>query len=213
VSRRGRGLRYAQTHVTPDLASIYERAWAMLQDGVADRRHGFHTPAVCTLSELGPTARTVVLRRVERVPGVVMAHTDRRSPKVMEVERAPRSTWHLYDSERQVQLRLFTRSRAEHDTTLADEQWARSALSSRRCYLAPHGPSTELAAFDPNLPEALRKRTPTLEETLAGRANFCVLVGVIEQLEFLELSAGGHARARFTLDGAGGMARGAWLAG
>jgi hypothetical protein len=36
-----------------------------------------------------------------------------------------------------------------------------------------------------------------MEETLAGRANFCVLVTRVDELDAMELAADGHRRAGF----------------
>ena len=44
----------------PELAEIPGLAWTMLKRAVADRRHGFRTPTVCTVSAIDgtPAART-----------------------------------------------------------------------------------------------------------------------------------------------------------
>jgi pyridoxine/pyridoxamine 5'-phosphate oxidase len=176
---------------------VYD-AWAELAHAVVKRQHAFHTPTFVSLDLDGaPVARTVVMRAVSTERAEIRCHTDRRSPKIREITRDPRVSWHFYAPELKLQLRLKASATAHFDDQVADDAWAKSSLSSRRCYLAPSSPGAECAQPSPNLPEHLLGRVPTLEESLPGRENFSVISTTVDEMDWLWLAADGHRRARF----------------
>lgn len=181
-----------------DLAGLLDLAWSNLARGVTDRRHGFHTPVVCSIDERSrPTGRTVVLRRADRGRREVVFHADARSPKVAEVRARGDVAWVFYDEARRVQVRALGAARVHAGDAVARERWEASALSSRRCYLGPHAPGLEQVTADPNVPELLRGRTPTAEEAEPGFGNFAAVVCELGELDVLHLAAEGHTRGRF----------------
>ena len=119
--------------------------------------------------------------------------------------------WLFYDPDVRIQLRVRTRATVHHDDAVADARWLASSLSSRRCYLAPHPPGTELPGFDPNLPVEARSAVPSEAVLEAGRRNFAAIVAAIESLESLHLDSTGHRRARFVYE-QGRPVSGVWLA-
>jgi hypothetical protein len=177
---------------------VYD-AWAELAHAVVKRQHAFHTPTFVSLDLDGaPVARTVVMRAVSTERAEIRCHTDRRSPKIREITRDPRVSWHFYAPELKLQLRLKARATAHFDDQVADDAWAKSSLSSRRCYLAPNAPGAICEQPSPNLPEHLLGRIPTLEESLSGRAHFAAVTTIVDEIDWLWLAADGHRRARFT---------------
>lgn len=193
------------------LAEVLQSAWASLGQAAIDRRHRFHVPTLATTGLDGaPCARSVVLRRVLPEVGEIHCHTDVRSTKVAEIARDPRVAWTFYAPDLKLQLRVAAIAQFQATGPRADEAWARSALSSRRCYLAPRAPGTVCDAPSPNLPHGILDRRPTEEETLPGRANFGVLVTRATAVDWLYLASEGHQRARFTC-GADGSWSGSWL--
>jgi len=187
----------------PDAArSLYTTAWGELAAAQASAKHGWHLPVLGTASarSAGPKAelRTVVLRWVNQDHRSIGCHTDRRSLKVNDIQESGEATWLFYDADRKLQLRVSGPTVAEHDTPRADERWAESNLSSRRCYLAPHAPSAPageaLSEPPPNLPEAVQGRVPTEEESNPGRANFAIIATTLTRLEILSLAHDGHER-------------------
>ncbi|MDX2016513.1 MAG: pyridoxamine 5'-phosphate oxidase family protein [Planctomycetota bacterium] len=196
-----------------ELGAVLDHAWAMLVRGVRDAKHGFHTPTLATLSPEGlPEARIVVLRGADPARLEISAHTDARSPKVHELRTQPTAAWVFYDAHSKLQIRA--RARAEIITTAAEANihWAETGVSSRRCYLAPHAPSSVRPALDPNLPESVRGRLPSREESEPGRVNFAVILTRVLALDVLHLAAAGHTRARFTYRDDGTLERSEWLA-
>jgi len=194
----------------PKLGEVLASAWGDLVRGAADRRHGFHVPVVASIGLDGaPSARTVVLRRVLPEPCELHFHTDLRGPKVAELARDPRVSWTFYDAGRKLQLRVAAVAEVHATGARADEAWARSAPSSRRCYLALAAPGARCDAVSPNLPEALRMRVPTVEESLAGRVNFALVATRVTAIDWLHLASEGHERARFQR-GDDGLWSGCW---
>jgi hypothetical protein len=197
--------------VTDALANILRSLWNDLGRGVVDRRHGFHVPVIASLGLDGaPQARAVVLRRVIAETGEICCHTDIRSGKVAEISANPRVAWHFYDEGRKLQLRIAAVAEVMPDGPRADDAWSRSAVTSRRGYLAPRAPGEACDAPSPNLPEAVRGRRPTEEETQPGRANFALVVTRATAIDWLYLASEGHQRARFALD-INGAWQGGWI--
>jgi pyridoxine/pyridoxamine 5'-phosphate oxidase len=185
----------------PTLHEFQEEAFRRLSGGVADRASAFHAPALVTISPEGaPEARTMVLRGFDGERRTLRLHTDARSGKIGSLARDPRCQVFGYDAAAKLQLRLNGIATVHDLDTLAEDAWAASRASSRMCYAAPDAPGTPVAA-----PPAASR------DAVAGRRNFRALIVRFHSLEFLELAAAGHRRARFVWrDGA--MAEATWLA-
>lgn len=184
-----------------ELNAIHEDAWRRLAEGKAGRTHPFHTAAVATTSpDGGPTVRTVVLRRVDVVPRVLMFHTDCRSPKFAMIAARPHVAWMFYDPAEHLQLRLRTTATLHTADDLAEQQWSGVADSARACYQDPVPPGSVI-------PTMYRNEQQWQE---AGRDNFAVVRCGVDEVDWLFLHHAGHRRARFTY--AGGQVAGEWLA-
>jgi hypothetical protein len=171
----------------PTLQALREEAFRRLSGGIGDRASAFHTPALVTVSPEGaPEARTMVLRGFDGEARTLRLHTDARSGKLAGLARDPRCQVFGYDAAAKLQLRLDGSAQVHDFDALADEAWAGSRESSRMCYAASDGPGTPVGA-----PPAAPR------DAVAGRANFRAVVVRFHRLEFLELAAAGHRRARF----------------
>ena len=190
--------------------AIWDDVRLTLTRGVADARHPWHHPVIGTMGPSGVELRTVILRRYIPDRRLLAFHTDRRSPKIAHITADPRVAWLFYDPVGKVQLRISAHAEIHVDTPLAEEQWERTQLYSRRCYMAPHAPSDPVPEWDPNLPEAIRDRRPETEESEAGRVNFAVVATRVESIDWLYLRGRGHQRARLTWPA--GRLKGQWLA-
>ncbi len=186
------------TPVPAESAAIWSSVWAALVRGKADRRHPFHLPTLCTrMVDGSPTGRVVVLRHAREDVGELGCHTDARSPKVQEIAAYPVVSWVLYDAAARVQIRASGTAQVLRTGPEADAAWAGTGLDGRRCYLAPGAPSEVCEEASPNLPEGVRGRRPTWEESAAGRENFAVVRCRLNRVEWLHLGANGHRRAAF----------------
>ncbi len=182
----------------PDLDRSWSRAWSELVRGVNDRRHGFHTPTVCTADEAGaPQGRIVVLRGASESNRNLVFHTDARAAKCGQLSAG--AAWVFYDAARKLQIRAGGPT-ALADGVTHDAYWARSSAQSRKCYLVHPAPGTPVGrewsgGFPADLDGAV---VPDRARTEVGRAHFAVVQTTVEWLESLWLSRHGHQRARFT---------------
>lgn len=180
--------------LSPTLDECLAEAFRRLARGVADRRAPFHTPTLATIGADGaPEARTLVLRGFEPGSRTLRLHTDARSGKVAELAREPRCALHFYDPGAKLQLRLAGRAAVHGDDAVAEAAWGASREFSRMCYAIAPAPGTPVA-----------EPPPAPRDAEAGRGVFRVILLRFDRLEWLELAAEGHRRARFawTRDGA-----------
>ena len=168
-------------------------AFRRLARGVGDRRCPFHTPTLATIGADGaPAMRTLVLRGFDPATRTLRLHTDARSGKVAELARDPRCALHLYDPAAKLQLRLAGRAAVHGGDTVAEAGWAASRDFSRMCYAITPAPGTMVDA-----------PPPAPRDAEAGRGVFRVILLRFDRLEWLELVAAGHRRARFSWEGDG----------
>ncbi|HQS68955.1 MAG: hypothetical protein B7Y36_01235 [Novosphingobium sp. 28-62-57] len=191
------------------LNSVFADATERLAEAARNRRHAMHAPVVGTADG---DLRIMVLREATADLGRLRFHTDLRSAKISLIgESAPVSVL-AYDPDARVQLRMRGEGRIEHAGPVADAAWDKAAASSRRCYLAETGPGGALDAAGSAIPKDLLHRAPTIDETLAGRANFAVLLVEARSLDWLQLTHEGGVRARFTRNDAASPWQGSWIA-
>jgi pyridoxamine 5'-phosphate oxidase len=196
----------------PELDSLLETAWEAARAGVRESRHGWHQASIASNGPGGmPEVRTVVLRSVDSETRSLGFHTDARSGKIEQFETDDRVGLLLYDRDQRIQLRGRGKATVHRDDAFADAAWAASSLSSRRCYLAPHAPSSVLPVFSPNLPGDLLHHIPDEATSEAGREHFALVRCQLDLLEWLHLRHDGHVRARFQWDGVGDCTA-CWLA-
>jgi pyridoxamine 5'-phosphate oxidase len=177
-----------------DMDAVLVNAWALLGRGVADRRHGFHHPAIANSGLSGePRNRIVILRAADSTQRTIRFHTDRRSAKYDELANDPRVSALFYDAGDRVQLRCEGKAFLHDHDAVADAAWLSSQRMSRVCYGTMPAPgAVMMTGGDFALPQ-------TEAELLAGRANFVAVVIVVDIIEWLFLRHGGHRRARFDL--------------
>ena len=188
-----------------DLAACHDELWRRLEDGVADRRSAFHTPALATVDPHGrPQVRTVVLRDADRRAGTVQFHCDRRSEKASEIAATRSAALQVYDREAKIQIRIDGAATLHTDTWYAESIWSEAQPMSRSVYGIRPAPGTALAqGGDYTLPDAEAA-------FLSARENFAVVVVRAERLEFLYLDRRGHRRALWLRSEAGWVET--WLA-
>jgi pyridoxine/pyridoxamine 5'-phosphate oxidase len=177
------------------LDGLLAQVWARLVRGVNDRHAPARHPTFATVSSEGwPEARTVVLRGVDPVAGMLEVHTDLHSAKVAALRGNPRAAFHVWEAAAHLQIRLMTEV-----TILAGDDvaaiWAKVPDPSRQSYGTSPAPGTPIA-------DALAYAKP------ADPARFAVLRCAVQRMDIVHLGPQ-HRRARF--DRADGWA-GQWLA-
>lgn len=186
---------------TDKLEDIAADCWQRLRRGAKDRRHAFHQLTIGNVDAVGqPQQRIMVLREADAQQRLLRFHTDARAAKVaMFGDGAPVSIL-AYDAKAKIQIRLSGIARIEQNGEKADAAWQKTVPFSRRCYLADPAPGSFTEAPISGLPADLEGVEPTQERSEIGRANFALLLTMIEQMEWLYLAHTGHRRALFTHD-------------
>ncbi|GAB4024499.1 pyridoxamine 5'-phosphate oxidase family protein [Spirosoma koreense] len=200
-----------QTDGVNTLTGLERQCWNQLKSVLRRRSttEGFHTMTVATSTSRGADARLVVLRAVDAIHKYVWFYTDARSEKVLQLEASPMATLLLWDSKRQVQLRLVVETRLHTDDYIADGHWKKLGLSSRKAYLSEKTPGSEQPQPYPGYPEEWVDKLPTPEASEAGRVNFAVIECRVLAMEYLHLSRSGQQRACFQYEPESKMV---WLA-
>ena len=164
-------------------AELGQRIWSELRRATADRHHEWRTPVLATTSLAGvPQARTVVLRGVDADAAQLVFYTDRRSPKVAELQASPAAALVFWSQRLKWQLRVDVRTQVHTQGARVDAAWAQVGPSTTAGdYLAPQAPGSALD-FAAN--------AGTVTHHLA------VIAAQVVQLDWLELSREGHQRAQ-----------------
>jgi hypothetical protein len=186
-----------------DLEASLAEAWRRLEDGVRNRKSGFHTVQLATVATDGaPNVRTCVLRAVDPDVRWLQVHTDRRGRKPVEIAQEPRATIHGYDALAKIQVRATGTAVIHADDEVAEAAWARTRWFSRECYRLQPGPGTPIEGPD-------GADVPEVTDQEIGRENFAVLRLWVDRMEWLYLAAAGHRRALF--DWSTGTRNATWL--
>lgn len=151
-----------------------------------------------------PQVRTVVLRDADRQGGSISFHTDARSAKVAELRADPRIALIGLDLDNLLQIRLEGRAQICADEAERRTIWNAARPHTLILYRTPFAPGTPL-----DTPEAGHVQEQGGDD---GYANFCVIRVLLDKLEYLDISPGGHQRAVFRHNGKGDDWRGAWIA-
>lgn len=175
-----------------DLRHIESAIWTELDRAVhsraaADRpAHPWRRAAFATVGEDGPEVRSVVLRDIQVDRRELVFYADARSPKVAQLRADPRGQLLCWSEPLGWQLRLRCRVDVATDGLDVTTRWAQIRhRPAAHDYLSPLAPGSPLEApAAPLAPERVRE-------------SFAVLTATVEAIDWLELHAQGHRRARF----------------
>lgn len=170
------------------LTAIEAALWRELAAAPGDKTHPWRTPVLATTDGEAGDARTVVIRETDAEARSLLLYTDARSQKAAQIARHPLGTLVLWSPALSWQLRLRVRLELQTDGLAASSHWARLKL-------AP-GAQDYLSALPPGsaLDSAIGAR--------GERAHFALIEAAVQTVDWLELHADGHRRARFGADGA-----------
>ncbi|WP_414449133.1 pyridoxamine 5'-phosphate oxidase family protein [Burkholderia sp. 22PA0099] len=191
------------------MINLLDRIWNLLDEGAnaGRERSPFTMLQAATLGLDGaPQVRTVVLRGVDRAARTLMFHTDARSAKAAEIARDGRLALVGCDLANGLQIRAegVASLRASEAERLAI--WRSSRPRTLILYRAPLPPGTPVAeptdAHPPAAPDGAEI------DAMEGFAQFAVIDVRIDAIDWLDLAADGHRRARFVYDAEGGQGAG-----
>jgi pyridoxamine 5'-phosphate oxidase len=165
------------------LAAIEAALWHELARAPRDPAHPWRTPVLATTDgEIGD-ARTVTVRGTDAVARRLTLFSDARAPKVAQMNAHPQGTLVMWSPTLEWQLRMRVQLLAVSDGLAVTSQWARLKLSpAAHDYLSAQAPGSVLA-------NALGVR--------GERAHFALIEADVLAIDWLELNAQGHRRARF----------------
>ena len=174
---------------TARLESLHmvERAcWLELGRAAHDREHPWRVMTLATVDGDRADARSVVLRDVDEAARTVTFYTDARSAKVAQLRAHPRATLVGWWPKPGWQLRLRVTLSLHTAGLDVSSRWAQVKLSpSAQDYLAALPPGTPVDRFQPER---------------GSREHFAVVNAHIDEMDWLELHANGHRRARLAGD-------------
>jgi len=174
------------------LQEIEAALWHELQAAPRDKQHPWRTPVLATTDGEVGDARTVVLRDVDHEKADLLVYTDSRAEKVLQIRKHPHGTLVMWSQPLSWQLRIRVRIDVVTDGLELSSRWTRLKLSpAAQDYLSALAPGSALDS-------ALGAR--------GDRTHFALLEAHVLSIDWLELHAQGHRRARF-----GGDATAHWL--
>ena len=171
------------------LALIHQASWQALAQAARQREHPFRLMALATVDDAAADLRTVILREVEADQHRLIFFTDARSPKVAQMQAHPAGTLLVWSQALGWQLRLRVTLSVETDGLAVSSRWARLKMSpAAQDYLSPLPPGAPVQRYQPER---------------ASREQFAVVTAQVTAMDWLELHADGHRRARFDAAGLG----------
>ena len=173
------------------LQEIEAAVWNALGEAVRDKSHAWRTPVLATVDagdgEPAADARTVVLREVAAAERELVVYSDGRAGKVRQLRAHPLGTLVFWSRELGWQLRCRCTLTIEDDGLAVSSRWAGiKASPAAQDYLSPLAPGSDLAGEAP---------------PVGHREYFSVISARVVSMDWLELDARGHRRARFEAAG------------
>jgi pyridoxamine 5'-phosphate oxidase len=168
------------------LPAVEAALWHELQAAAHDKRHPWRAPVLATTDGEVGDARTVILREVNAEQATLLMYSDARASKVAQIAAHPHGTLVMWSPALGWQLRLRVHLHTVTDGLLLSSRWAQLKLSpAANDYLSSQAPGDMID-------NALGAR--------GERAYFALLEARVLSIDWLELHAQGHRRARFSND-------------
>jgi hypothetical protein len=180
---------------TPRLQSLPEieaAIWRELATAAREKTHPWRLMILCTAGAEGwPDGRAVVLRELQAESRTLVFFSDARAAKLRQTGEDGRAVLVLWSSALGWQLRLRVRLTVETSGLAVSSRWARLKMSpAAQDYLSPLPPGSDM----PSRTAAAPARST--------REHFAVVSALVESIDWLELHAEGHRRARLDAQGA-----------
>jgi len=186
-----------------DLAAIESAVWHELAQAVRGRGHAWRVAVLATRNGDEADARSVVLREIDTAQRTLLIYTDARSAKVAQAAAHPLGMLVLWSAELGWQLRLQVQLEVADSGLAVSSRWAKIKLTpAAQDYISPLPPGSSLgSALASTLGNALGSTPATPAPQRKSREHFAVLTARVQSVDWLELHAEGHRRARFDAGG------------
>lgn len=161
--------------------------WSELENAITHRGHGWRTPVMASVDTQGlPQARTLVLRELNKDQWRLSSYTDHRSPKVAQLCHTPRASLVFWSPDLKWQLRVSAQVSIQTQGERVEALWQTlKQTSAAGDYLSVNPPGSPLMEPQPS----------STQSHALGILDFYVL-----EMDWLELNAQGHKRARLNKD-------------
>jgi len=187
------------------LGQVLSTVWMCLREGAAPGRSPYSVAQLATVGTDGTAkVRHVVLRRVCEDTSEITFHTDVRSAKVAEINANPNVSIVAADLEKNIQIRLEGTASIITDGPVKRSAWDASRDHSLVLFRNPLVPGTPVDNPSDGQPASEQHNRDD------GYENFCVVAMSVNHIDWLDLSADGHERARLMRTGSGWC--GTWVA-
>ena len=177
-----------------DINRCYKKELSKLSNAINEGNHPYHLFALSTINKDISEVRTVVLRDIKLNPLSISFNADVRSPKVKQMLDNSNCTALFYDKEERTQLRFKCTAICNHKNDISKKVWKKTALQSRKCYMGPYAPSTELNKWHPNVPLEFIDKDPEIKASNKGFDNFVFIKLKVIEVDILQLYFNGHIR-------------------
>jgi pyridoxine/pyridoxamine 5'-phosphate oxidase len=167
-----------------------------LARAAVDVKHDLRRIYIATFGSPYPEVRTVVLRAVSWDKNEVTFHTDLRSKKYSELLANHKMSLMGYNHQKSYQIRVRGEATLHHKDEIAEQNWRKLGVSSRRVYLATN-PGDVLNQAGNGLSDLHNSQELQLSATESGFDNFVCVTIAIRELEWLLLARNGHRRALY----------------
>jgi pyridoxine/pyridoxamine 5'-phosphate oxidase len=163
---------------------ILEEVKRELVNGHAKKRHPFRYFVLATSENGMPRQRTVVLRKTLLDSSLVI-YTDKRTPKIKNIQNNSEFSALFYDAKKQVQLRIEGKAELITDKEQIARYWHTVQASSRKDYTTAVAPGTPVINPD--------DIAYTSEDNY-----FCPVKLIPNKIEYLRLQRPNHVRILFS---------------
>mgnify|MGYP001157124248 FL=1 len=180
-----------------EFQEIYEKIEESMIDALKNSAHPFRTFSLASIDDKMPSLRTVVLRDFSIDNRFLDCHSDLRSPKVDELKKNNNFSALFYSTEKKIQLRFKGEVEIFHKNSITKQRWDIVTPSSKRCYMGPFSPSESLEEYHPNIPDDVKFKNPSEQESSVGYNNFVIIRCHFHEIDFLKLKYSGHQRCKF----------------
>lgn len=173
------------TPPTSDPHAFVTEAWARQIAAVDHPGSPWRTGVLATAGPQGPNARTVVLRAVGASPPSLTFHTDRRTPKMAELDADPSLCWVVWDPSTRLQLRAWARAGIDVSPPGREAVWSALHPGQRKAYLTAQAPGLSMPRPEPDRLDGD-----------SGPMHLAILRCAVDRVDVLWLARGDHVRAR-----------------
>ena len=166
------------------LTLIQTELWQQLELAARQREHEWRTMALATVEHGEAQVRSMLLREVDVAAHELVFFTDSRAPKVAQLRALPIAWAGLGLAAAGLAKAQGGPVDVDASGLQASSRWARLKLTpAAQDYLSPLPPGSPVAQH--------------YEPQRASREHFAVVTAKVLSLDWLELHADGHRRARF----------------